>query len=160
MKEIHFRTAIKEDLPVLYQFEQGIITAERPYDETLKLDPITYYDLNAMICSNDAVIIVALDGEKIIGSAYGMIKEAKPYLKHSHYAYLGFMYVNNDYRGKGINKQIIEELKTWTLSKNIYELRLDVYNDNISAIKAYEKAGFQKHLVNMRMDILTSPSNE
>ena len=70
------------------------------------------------------------------------------------------MYVNNDYRGKGINKQIIEELKTWALSKNIYELRLDVYNDNISAIKAYEKAGFQKHLVNMRMDILTSPSNE
>jgi GNAT superfamily N-acetyltransferase len=34
---------------------------------------------------------------------------------------------------------IIEALKEWCLSQNITELRLDVYNDNPSAIRAYEK---------------------
>lgn len=49
MKEIHYRPAIIDDLPILYEFEQGIITAERPYDETLKTHHITYYDLEEMI---------------------------------------------------------------------------------------------------------------
>ena len=37
------RKAILEDLPILYEFEQGIIAYERPYDVTLKSDPINYY---------------------------------------------------------------------------------------------------------------------
>jgi len=153
MKEIIIRKATLADLPVLQGFEQGIITAERPYDETLKTGQITYYDIKSLIETNETEVIVAVIGEEVVGSAYATIKDAKPYLKHSHYAYLGFMYVNPEHRGKGINKKIIEELKNWALSRNISELRLDVYNDNHSAIKAYEKAGFEKHLINMRMEI-------
>jgi ribosomal protein S18 acetylase RimI-like enzyme len=33
------------------------------------------------------------------------------------------------------------------------ELRLDVYSNNVGAIKAYERFGLIKSLVNMRMDI-------
>jgi len=153
MKEIIIRKATLADLPVLQGFEQGIITAERPYDETLKTGQITYYDIKSLIETNETEVIVAVIGEEVVGSAYATIKDAKPYLKHSHYAYLGFMYVNPEHRGKGINKKIIEELKNWALSRNISEFRLDVYNDNHSAIKAYEKAGFEKHLINMRMEI-------
>jgi ribosomal protein S18 acetylase RimI-like enzyme len=32
-------------------------------------------------------------------------------------------------------------------------MRLDVYENNIAAIKAYEKAGFTKHMVEMRRGI-------
>lgn len=153
MKKIHIRKATLADLPILYEFEQGIITAERPYDGTLKTGHINYYDIKAMIESDETEVIVAVLGKEIIGSAYASIKEAKPYLKHSHYAYLGFMFVSPEYRGTGVNKIIIDELKIWALSKNLNELRLDVYNDNHSAIRAYEKAGFEKHLINMRMEI-------
>lgn len=156
MKEIHIRKATLNDLPILYEFEQGIITAERPYDETLKTGDITYYDIKDLIESNEAEVLVAVFEKEIVGSAYARIEKAKPYLKHSHYAYLGFMYVNPSYRGNGINKKIIEELKIWALSRNLNEVRLDVYNDNQSAIRAYEKAGFKKHLINMRMKIKKS----
>ncbi len=67
--------------------------------------------------------------------------------------YLGFMYVDPNHRGKEINKKIIEALKDWASSQNIPELRLDVYAENASAIKAYEKAGFTKHMVAMRMNL-------
>jgi len=30
---------------------------------------------------------------------------------------------------------------------------LDVYNDNSAALRAYEKAGFQRHMITMRMDV-------
>ncbi len=153
MDGIYLRTATQDDLPVLLSFEQGIIDVERPYDETLKPGLISYYDIKAMIDSEETEVVVAAFGAEIVGSAYVSIRTAQDYLIHSHYGYLGFMYIKSEYRGKGINNLIIEELKLWARSKNINELRLDVYDENHSAIKAYDKAGFKKQLVNMRMAI-------
>jgi ribosomal protein S18 acetylase RimI-like enzyme len=61
--------------------------------------------------------------------------------------------VEPEYRGMGVNNLIIDALKSWSVSRNIYELRLHVYNDNTAAIRAYEKAGFEKHLLEMRVGL-------
>ena len=87
---------------------------------------------------------------KLIGSGYARIEASKHYLLHTRHAYLGFMYVVPEHRGKGVNQLIIEALKQWSLSQNITELRLDVYSENQPAINAYEKAGFTKYLIEMR----------
>jgi GNAT superfamily N-acetyltransferase len=147
---IHIRKANQDDLPILLEFEQGIIAAERPYDPTLKEGKISYYNIDKMISATDVEVVVAVLNDQIIGSGYARIEDAKPYLNHQLYAYLGFMYTHPDHRGKGVNTQIIEALTDWVRSQNVFEMRLDVYNDNPSAIRAYEKAGFKKHLINMR----------
>ncbi len=153
MENLVIRKATKEDLSVLLNFEQGIITAERPWDETLKPDPISYYDISAMIDSQTTDVIVAEIDNELVGSAYIDIREGKPYLRHHHYGYLGFMYVLPEYRGQGVNGKIMDELVHIAKQKNITELRLDVYSDNDSALRAYEKAGFKKHLINMRIGL-------
>ncbi len=147
------RPATLKDLDTLLTFEQGIITTERPFDVTLDNDPISYYDIAAMITSDNVEVAVAELNSKIIGSGYARIDGAKAYLKYARYAYLGFMYVDPKHRGKGVNSQILEYLKQWALSKGLTELRLEVYDKNLSAIKAYEKAGFSKLLIQMRMGI-------
>ena len=63
------------------------------------------------------------------------------------------MYVEPAWRGKGVNQVIIDALKSWARSRNLTELRLDVYTTNDAAIRAYEKAGFTPYLINMRMGI-------
>ena len=151
MHQIIIRKAHANDLEKLLEFEQGIITAERPFDPTLRAEKINYYDIEKMISALDVEVLVAEIGSEIVGSGYARIETAKPYLNHLNYAYLGFMYTVADHRGKEINAKIIEALKKWCTLQNVFEMRLDVYNDNISAIKAYEKVGFKKHLVNMRM---------
>lgn len=153
MKPVTIRKASPEDLDTLLRFEQGIIQTERPFDNTLKEGLIHYYDIEKMITDPDVEVVVAESGAEIVGSGYACIKEAKLYLKHSQYAYLGFMYVREDYRGKGINQKIIDALKKWCISRNITEIRLKVYADNLPAIKAYEKAGFTKHMIEMRMPL-------
>lgn len=153
MSKINIRKARLEDLNILLEFEQGIITAERPYDPTLKEGKINYYDIEKMITATHIEVVVAEIGAKIVGSGYARIETAKPYLNHDNYAYLGFMYTDPQHRGKGVNAIIIEALKEWCLSQKITELRLDVYNDNPSAIRAYEKVGFKKHLLNMRVEL-------
>jgi ribosomal protein S18 acetylase RimI-like enzyme len=146
------RKATIEDLPVLLQFEQGIISAERPFDSTLKPGAINYYDLKAFIASADVQVLVAeIDGE-IAGSGYARIKKnPDTYYDFEKYAYLGFMYVLPAYRGKGVNQAIIEDLKKWVAEQGLVEIRLEVYNDNTGAIKAYEKVGFEKRMLEMRI---------
>jgi GNAT superfamily N-acetyltransferase len=151
MDPIIIRKARTADLETLLRFEQGVITAERPFDPTLMEGHIHYYDIRAMITANDVKLVVAEQDGVVIGSGYARIEAAKPYLKHSVHAYLGFMYVEPAHRGKGINQLIIVALKTWAHSRNVTELRLDVYHDNTNAIKAYEKAGFIQHMINMRL---------
>ncbi|QXP74572.1 GNAT family N-acetyltransferase [Tenacibaculum sp. AHE15PA] len=150
---ISTRTATLKDLPILLEFEQALINFERPFDVTLKDEKISYYDIKAMILSDEVEVIVAVDEENVVGAGYARIQLAKPYLKHQNLGYLGFMYVKNSHRGKGINKLVIDALHTWVISKNTFEVRLDVYADNPGAIKAYEKAGFSKHLINMRRSL-------
>jgi GNAT superfamily N-acetyltransferase len=106
-----------------------------------------------MINAPHIELVVAEFDNKIIGSGYARLETSKHYLRHSKHAYLGFMYVDPNYRGKGVNQKIIEALKTWSLSQNVTEMRLDVYFNNNNAIKAYEKAGFTKHMIEMRMGI-------
>jgi GNAT superfamily N-acetyltransferase len=106
-----------------------------------------------MISATDVEVVVAVLNEQIIGSGYARIEDAKPYLNHKLFAYLGFMYTHPDHRGKGVNNLIIGALTNWVRSQNIFEMRLDVYNDNPSAIRAYEKVGFKKHLINMRIGL-------
>lgn len=153
MEGLNIREATLNDLDVLLTFEQGIVSEERPFDTTIKDGKVHYYDIAAMIYETHISVVVAeLDG-KIIGSGYARIEDAKPYLKHSSHAYLGFMYVLPEYRGRGVNKRIIENLAEWARARDVTEMRLDVYDQNETAIRAYEKAGFQRLLLEMRMPI-------
>jgi RimJ/RimL family protein N-acetyltransferase len=150
------REARLEDLEVLLEFEQGIITFERPFDLTLKDEKISYYDIKAMILSKDVFVAVAVNGDEVVGSGYARIETADPYLKHKRFAYLGFMYVKENSRGKGVNGLVVEALNTWIRLQGIDEVRLDVYYENPGAIRAYEKVGFKKLLINMRMNLKDS----
>ena len=157
MDQINVRTAKSDDLAILLTFEQGVINFERTFDTTLKEGEIHYYDIAEMIKAPHIEVVVAVLNNEIVGSGYARIETSKIYLKHPKHAYLGFMYVKPEHRGKGVNQKIIEALKQWAISQGITELKLDVYNDNLPAIKAYEKIGFTKLLVEMRMGL--TPGN-
>ncbi|RFZ95090.1 GNAT family N-acetyltransferase [Mucilaginibacter conchicola] len=147
------RKATLDDKPILLRFEQGVVEAERPFTPEMKAGEQQYYDLDWLLTSPDAYLVVAeLNGE-LIASGYARIDASKPYLKHAEEAYLGFMYVVPQHRGKGLNRLVIDALKQFALSRNITELRLEVYSENASAIKAYEKFGFTSYLLQMRMGL-------
>ena len=151
--DITIRKATYKDLDTILGFEQGVINAERVFDSTLKANNAIYYDLENMLIAPNIELIVAEYNNKVIASGYARIENAKPYLNHAQHAYLGFMYVVPDFRGKGINLMIINYLNKWAALNGINEIRLDVYFENLPAIRAYEKAGFKSHMIEMRMDI-------
>jgi GNAT superfamily N-acetyltransferase len=158
MKNILVREAVLADLDILLSFEQALIEAERPFDSTIRTGNLHYYDLKELILNEEAIVVVAEMDGRVLSSGFGLAKPARHYLDHTKYAYLGFMYTHSDYRGKGLNSKIIDALKEWAVQQGLYEIRLTVYQDNLPAIAAYEKAGFKKHIVEMRMKH-TSPES-
>ena len=153
MQKLIIRKAILSDLPTLKKFKLGLIEAELPMDETIKEDATSYYDLEALILNDDSLLcVVELEGE-LVASGYAKIIPDKPYLKHDLQGYLGFMFVPEKHRGNGYNKLVLNALLKWCKLQKVYEIRLDVYDTNPPALRAYEKAGFKKHLINMRLDI-------
>ena len=150
---ITIRKATTEDLSILYEFEQGVLHAERPMDKTLKASKTYYYDIPNLISDLKVELVIAEINGVIAGCGYARIKQARDCFQFDQFSYLGFMFTKEDYRAKGVNKTIMNYLYDWSLSKGIYEVRLEVYPSNNAAIKAYEKVGMQATMNTMRIDL-------
>ena len=153
MSKVNIRPAKLDDIVTLKQFEQGVIAAERPVADNLRSGEITYYDLPTLITSAECQLLVAESEDKLVASGYVKIKPSPAHHKYPHHGYIGFIYVEPEFRGQGISQQVIQALFDWAKQQGIVEVLLDVYNDNAPAIKAYKKLGFEKSLVQMRVEI-------
>ncbi len=149
--KVQIREATMADLPTLRSFEQGLIRDERPFDPTIRPDPVHYYDLPGLIQDPGTFLLVAEREGEVLSCGYATRKTPRHYLDHEVYAYFGFMYTRPDYRGLGINGQLVEVLRDWARRQGLLEIRLTVYTDNKPAIRAYQKAGFTAHLLEMRL---------
>ncbi|MCE7066617.1 GNAT family N-acetyltransferase [Dyadobacter sp. CY326] len=153
MNNIVIREAVPQDLPTLLDFEQQLISAERPLDVTMRTQHFHYYDIGKMITDPEAAVVVAeLDG-RLIASGHAVIREAKAYNRFDKYAFLGFQFTVPDQRGKGVNQLILNALVEWAKLKQLDEVRLQVYDENVPAVAAYEKVGFKKILTEMRLTV-------
>lgn len=153
MNKVFLRSAKLNDLDKLLRFEQEIILTERKFDNTLKSKEVTYYDIKELILSNNAEVVVIESNGTIVGSGYAKIVNSKSYLCHEQHSYLGFMYIEPEYRGNEYNKKILNYLIDWSKNMGIKYTTLEVYEENESAINAYKKIGFKKNLVEMKMKI-------
>lgn len=150
---VSIRTASLDDLPTLLNFEQGIVSAERPFDQTLKPDPISYYDVGALITDPDAQVVVAEINGVLVGSGYVKKKRSRAYVQPEYHAFIGFLYVDPEYRGLGVNRLVLDALFDWARENELPEIHLTVYPENASAIRAYEKAGFAPYISEMRLNL-------
>lgn len=151
VSKVIVRRARKEDLPLLLEFEQGIIRDERPFDPTIAQDPIHYYKLDELIDHPEACVLLAEENEEVLASGMARKWQARAYLDHDAYGFLGFMFTRPEHRGRGLNRLITEELIVWCKKAGLNEIRLTVYAGNIAAIRAYEKAGLHGHILEMRL---------
>ena len=150
---IKLREAKIKDLSTLLEFEKRLIEYERAFTPNLKKSDFNYYDLESYIKNPEISVVVAEKENSLIASGYALIRLNKTYENPSHIVFLGFMYVVPNYRGKEVNKKILDYLLDWGKKKGYSEFQLDVYAPNQSAIKAYRKAGFEFETITMRLNI-------
>jgi len=147
---VTMRRATAADIATLRRFEQGIIAAERPYDPTIRKGQVQYYDLEAIIASDEACVAIAEIAGEAIGCGLARKKASAVYVDPPFHAYVGLIYVEPAHRGKGVSETIISMLTDWARENHLCEIRLEVYPANAAAIRAYEKAGFAPYMLEMR----------
>jgi len=153
LERLNYREATVDDLPGLQELEQGIIDSERPYDACLRDRDVCYYDLRHLIADPDTFLLVVTSGGEIAGSGYGQIRVSDSFHEHDSHCYLGFIYVEPEFRGSGVAGGIVDRLKNWSIERNTRHFYLNVYSANEAAIRAYERAGFSKISIKMELAV-------
>ena len=140
-------------MPILAFGKAPIVTMmlREIFNNSIRAEGATYYDLEGLIASDDAHLLVAELDDDIVACGYARIDASKPAFVHTEHCYLGFMYVSPGQRGKGLNGVIMERLMAWSTERGVNDFYLDVYSDNAAAIRAYEKLGFVTHKVEMKL---------
>ena len=92
--------------------------------------------------SEDGLVLVAVDGKKVVGYSLSEIHRISPGLKRDKYGYIDDMAVTLNYRRKGIGEMMFTEIMRWFRSKDIRRLELGTLAKNVVANSFWQKQGF------------------
>jgi RimJ/RimL family protein N-acetyltransferase len=84
--------------------------------------------------------------EKVLAGVASFNRDGEDREKLRHKGILSTMYVSQEFRGRGIARQLLEEIikRVRTIS-DIEQINLIVISDNLKAKQLYQKLGFEKY---------------
>ena len=88
------------------------------------------------------------------GEAFGRTVELS-FLRNLHLPkfIIQGMYIDNQYRRKGIGKKLVQEFKDYCISQGIEEIKVTALSKNFSARSFYENCGFDEFEVTYKMKL-------
>lgn len=143
MNNIIFRNPIVEDAKNIVDF-YNFVGGETSYlsfekDEYPNTVEGQIEDIKAIEGNPTNTMLLALDGEKIVGIA---TISSSHKIKSRHEGELGIV-VAKDYHGRGIGSELIKRLIDWARGNGVTtRIKLDTRADNVKAVSLYLKFGF------------------
>lgn len=100
-------------------------------------------------------LIVAVEDSMIIGLAKADLECAPniPLFVQREWLSISTIVVDENHRGKGIGKALLDSLYDWAKENNVNEVELTVFSFNESAIEFYKKNGFKDIRMKMSKNI-------
>lgn len=101
--------------------------------------------LREILKNDKQKLIVAVEGNIVVGLAKADIECAPdiPLFRNREWLSISTIVVDEDHRGKGIGKILLDNLYVWANTHNVNEVELTVFSFNESAIEFYKKNGFR-----------------
>lgn len=152
---VNIRKATINDLKNIQELNNKLFNLERDnFDPTLVRNwPLTkegelYFE--DLIKNN--YVIVAILNEEIIGYLAGSINEKGSY-EEIAYGEINNMYINENNRGLGIGKKLIDNFKKYCKENNINNIKVEASAKNKNALNFYKKNGFEDFNITLTMEI-------
>ncbi len=162
--EITYREYAEEDKKDLIALEHELEEFQKQIDPLKRVQNLkgfaeleienTLKDLN----KNKGRIWFAMDGNTKIGCVIGIAWNKQPEKSRLEIGphKLGevmHLYVEKEYRGKGIGKQLLSLIENYFRKENCDSVWLDVFSPNINAHELYKKVGFVDRQIGMLKDL-------
>ena len=122
------------------RFHQDIDLIFTPHDNALA--GFEEEQVRRLMKSEDGLVLLALDGEKVVGYSLSEIKDPPRGLKRDKYGYIHDVAVTANHRRSGIGDKMFNEIIKWFHSKNIDRVELEITTKNRVARSFWEKHGF------------------
>jgi ribosomal protein S18 acetylase RimI-like enzyme len=103
--------------------------------------------------SADGLVLVALDGPKVVGYSLSEIRAASPGFHREKYGYIHDTAVTASHRRNGIGEKILTEIMKWFQSNNIQRVELGIAAKNQVAYSFWQKQGFEVYMHTLYKEI-------
>ena len=123
-----------------------LIHDERQYNDTIEDNYIVTNHFNKMLDDENIIILAYYINKTIVG--YILIRKMA-----NNTCLLDGLYVEKEYRNKGIGKSLLTEAISRIKNMNIKYVDINVMYNNIIAKHIYEKLGFVGYEIKMRKSI-------
>ena len=101
--------------------------------------------LKDLIKSDKVQVLVALDGDQVVGYSIAQTDEYPPAYQTKVYGFISDMAVKSDYRRKGIGRRLLSRIHKWFDSQGIGRIELHVVAGNRIGYTFWKKHGFQDY---------------
>ena len=123
-----------------------LIHDERQYNDTIDDNYIVTNHFNKMLDDENIIILAYYINEIIVG--YILIRRTS-----NNTCLLDGLYVEKEYRNKGIGKSLLTEAISRIKNMNVKYVDINVMYNNIIAKHIYEKLGFVGYEIKMRKSV-------
>jgi GNAT superfamily N-acetyltransferase len=123
------------------RFSQNIEAIHEPKDDAIPVYIAEY--LRPVMEAENSLVLVALDGDRVVGYSYSLIVGPFNLVKREKYGIIHDMFITPQYRGMGVAKMLFNEIIKWFNSNGVNRVELDVMTRNPMATTFWEKLGFR-----------------
>jgi len=127
-----------------------LILDERKYNDNIDSDFIVKDFYKNYIDNNKTNLLIAVENSNIIGYIFTKIIEVESEKKS---AKIDALYIEEDYRNKGIATKLIEKSINWIKDNSIDNITINVMYQNEVAKKLYYKLGFENYSITLKNNI-------
>lgn len=161
MENIEVKKATVNDVALLQQisrqtFSETFAEGNAAEDMEKYLDENFSQDkLQSELCNENSEFYFALLNEKVIGYLKVNTGESQTEIKDEDALEIERIYVLKDFLGKNVGKVLYDKAVAIAKDKNVSFIWLGVWEENLRAIRFYEKNGFEafdKHIFKLGDD--------
>ena len=155
---MEIRAACKKDIPrILVLLEQiAKLHAEARPEIFRRGTKFSFEDVEQMLSDPNKPIFVAVEEDLVLGYIFCVHKEIRGHgaLCDRKVLYIDDLCVDESYRGKGIGKALYDRAINLALETDCFNVELNVWAFNASAIRFYEKCGMKPQRMIMESEML------
>jgi len=106
-----------------------------------------------LMASDKGLVLVALDGDEIIGYSISEIKDPPRGSTRTEYGYIHHMAVTEKYRRSGVGEKMFNEILKWFRSKGMDRIELEITSKNNISSSFWDKMGFEEYMRTLFLEI-------
>lgn len=95
--------------------------------------------------NDNALFLLAEENNKAIGYLYSHTDKIAYLDTKQPECVIEAIYIEKEFRGKGLVKLLVEQTISWAKSKNVFRIRAGIYAKNTFSQSAFLKLGFIPH---------------